>query len=486
MNSHSLLKQFFRQPSGLYLLAFGELWERLTYYGTQTILVLYLTKIFHFSDDTSYALYGAYAVFAYSMPVLGGTLADRLLGIRQSIIIGALLLIAGNLLLVVQQPGYFYLGLALSVCGTGFYKPNSTSLVGTLYNREDQQQETGFTLFYIGMNIGATLGPLFYGLAALFNWSYGFIFSALGILLSLIAFLRCSNPTLGKAPHPALLQKKIFLNLTLRPFLLLSIAACCVLISVLFSYPTLMGSLLILFASGILLILILYALKRDALERKQIFAVLIALSFVIFFFSASLQVGSSINLFINRDVNKIIFGWNIPTLFFSSLYPFFVILTAPLLAMLWQYFAKHQKPISVANKLFFSLVAISLAFVCFNLATLSNYNSLYHGSLWWIVVGNLLLGIGEACLMPALLTAVNQAAPANLRSTMMGVLFLFIAVSGYLSGVIAKFSSHDSSNILAVSRNIYGVMFLKISAFTALVAIFLWLITPWLNRMLQK
>ena len=177
------------QPRGFYVLSFGELCERFSYYGAQTLLVLYLTTKFSLTDDKSYSLYGAYAAFSYALPVLGGLLADRLLGLKKTLIIGGLFLIAGNLLMSIPHLNAFYAGLSLTACGIGLYKPNSSSMIGKLYGVQDDRRESGFTLFYIGMNIGATISPFVYGLAGKWGYHYSYLFSAAILFVGWIFFL---------------------------------------------------------------------------------------------------------------------------------------------------------------------------------------------------------------------------------------------------------------------------------------------------------
>ena len=176
--------------SRLYLLTLGEFWDRFSYFGTLTILVLYLTSFFLFQDNKSYLLYGVYIAFCFVTPVLGGILADRVIGSNKAVVFGAIFLIIGNLVLIIPSLHYLYLGLALTICGTGLYKPACTSLIGATYQKESKRKDSAYTFFYAGMNLGAVFGSVSYGIIFhFFGWHYVFLVSAIGISIALVLYL---------------------------------------------------------------------------------------------------------------------------------------------------------------------------------------------------------------------------------------------------------------------------------------------------------
>src|SRR3989338_259798 len=191
----SVLKRNFmealaRQPKGFYILVMIEVWDRLTYYGIQSVLVIYLANRLLVSDVSAYAIYGIYSTLAFSMPILGGFLADKFLGYRYAIIVGMVLNFLAGIILVKENIPYLYFGLATVVSGIGLLKANSASLLGTLYAERDIRKESGFTLFYMGMNVGVILGPLIYGfLAVEWGWQYAFMVGSVGAVISLIVFV---------------------------------------------------------------------------------------------------------------------------------------------------------------------------------------------------------------------------------------------------------------------------------------------------------
>jgi POT family proton-dependent oligopeptide transporter len=469
-----------QQPQGFYVIAFGELCERFSYYGAQTLLVLCLTKVFLLNDGLSFSLYGAYATFAYALPVLGGLLADRLLGLKQTIIIGGLLLIIGNLFMAAQQLNSFYIGLALTACGTGLYKPNSTSLIGKLYSGEDAKRDSGFTLFYMGMNIGATLSPFIYGFTKQWGYQHGYLISAFLLLVSWLLFLI-------KNYRNKLIIQQIQINSQKQCLAYLLIFVVVGLVGLLFLYPMLLNNFLLVFAVAALAILFLTAFKREKTERNRLLGLLILGLFGMCFFAASLQVGSSINLFIDRDIYRTLWSWQIPTIMFTSLYPLAVIIVAPFMAIIWSYLANRNKEPTVSVKLGIGLLLAGIGFVCFMAAALSSeQTTMGYLPIMWILLGNLALGTGELCLMPAMFSAISRLAPEDLKSTMMGVWFLFIAFGGYLSSVAAKLSTHQSVAISPfLSDAIYSHAFVKVSIAAFLIAGLLFTLTPWIKSLMK-
>ncbi len=467
-----------KQPKGFYAIAFGELCERFSYYGAQTLLVLYLTTKFFLNDDKSFSLYGAYAAFSYALPVLGGLAADRLLGLKQSIIIGGLLLIVGNILMGIPTLNCFYIGLGLTACGIGLYKPNSSSLIGKLQNgTSEKSYEDRFTLFYLGMNIGATISPFIYGLVKYWGYQYGYFISAILLFISWLWFVLKNYPTINKVDT----LFKLSANCLGYGLIVVVI----VLVNILFLFANLMDTFLGVFAVITLTLLMIMICKRESKERNRLFALIMLSIFGMGFFAASLQLGSSINLFIQRDVYRVVWGWRIPTLMFMSLYPFAVVVFAPIITLGWRFLEKltHVPP-SPPFKISISLLLGGVAFLCFVFSAMgSEYNTVSHLPIMWIVLGNLSLGAGEVCVIPVMLSTISRCAPADVQSTMIGIWYLFIAFGGYLSGLAAKI---DIMGSILTSTSIYAHAFLKISLAMFLLALLLFFLTPVIKSFLQK
>lgn len=257
-----------KQPKGFYSLTFNELCERFSYYGAQTLLVLYLTTQFYLDDNKSYSLYGAYAVFSYALPVLGGILADRLLGIKQSLIVGGIFLILGNLLMTIPKTNSFYVGLALTACGTGLYKPNTASLVGKLYRGENSKNlGTGFTLFYLGMNMGATASPFVYGVVKHWGYQYSYLVSAILLFVGWTVFL-------VRKRHIIQLTETRF-DFKKTGFAYILVILVVVIVNLMFFYPLLLNNFLLIFAASIIIWLMITSFKREKIERNRLLALLI-------------------------------------------------------------------------------------------------------------------------------------------------------------------------------------------------------------------
>ena len=465
------------QSRSLYILTFGEFWDRFSFFGMLTIMVLYLTKTFMLSDDKSYVLYGIYLTLSFALPVAGGLFADRIIGLRKALIIGAILLIAGNILLTIHNINTFYYGLAITICGTGLYKASCTSMIGLLYpNKDITRREAGFTFFYAGMNIGAVLGAIVYGLVAHeLGWSTCFIFSAVGIFIGLITFLININP------QPALLTTALK-----NTFIYIAIGLVCFFIGILFILPYIFNDFLLLFSIIILLMLITLLVKQKPSTRYSIFALLIITAFCMFFFAASLQVGSSITLFLQRDVNRILFGWQIPTIVFSSLNPLFVVIMAPVFILIWKFLARYNKEPSSLLKLFYGLTLASISFIVFMFSAISSANNGHYLPLLLIVFAYLLLGAGEICLSPAILSTISRFSPRNLQGTMMGIWYLSLAFGGYFSGILARISDQSVTQISKVfSIHIYSHTFIIIALITFSMAILLLILSPLIKAMLK-
>lgn len=466
-----------KQPNGLYFLFFSELWDRFSYYGIQSILVLYLTKTFSLTDSHTYALYGVYTALAFSTPVLGGYLADRFLGYQKAICYGLILMAIGNIILLLPGTLTFYLGLSMVIAGIGLFKANNAALLGTLYQQDDARRESGFTIFYMGMNIGAILGPLIFGFIALhFGWKYGFVLSAIGLLSSLILF------TLGKKifspiKNITILKQELF-NFKQFTFLLTIVLLSIVVINIFFYYPRFFKDMLWLVGIIVLSYVLFIAYKRPAAERNKIIVILILNIFALFFFACQVQVGSSLTLFIDRMVNKDIFGWIIPTAAFSSLQPLFVILTAPLFAPLWNYLEKRHYSFSTISRIIIGLLLGSISFACFAFSAYStHWHTMINVPLVMIVIGNFILGAGELCIGPAMMSAVTYLIPKELQGRLMGMWFLSIAFSSYLGSLLAQFA--DSAKVKSsLSADIYLNSFSTTSLLVFTVAVLLLMLSP--------
>ncbi len=465
---------FFHQPKKLWIISFGTIWDTFSYYGTQTILALYLIKIFHTEQHTSYLIYGAYAAIAFSSPVFGGVIADKWLGSKLTMMTGCLLNIIGNLFLVSFNPYLFSLGLSTALIGSGLFKSNATHLVGTLYQQGHFKKEQGFTLLYIATNIGGTLGPLIYGLVAYsLGWNYAFIGSALGLLISgLLLLSHWRTIDSHEVTTMSITKEKLFIFFP-------GIVAFCVILSFLFYFPNSINPVICsLFAIG-LLYLIAATRRYQAKERQRLIALLLLCFFAMFYFAAGLQIGTTITLFIQQKIQQGVLQLKLPASTFNMLYPLFVLLLAPCFTALWARLKSKGNEINITSKLILGISLAAFGISAFALATISNHLIIV------IVTGYLFLSAGELVITPAAYTAISDLSPAGIKSTMMGAWLLFIAIGGYLSSLLAS-ASHMVAEKLPMIHQDYLGEFLFIALFTFSVAIIVALAKPKLSKMISQ
>lgn len=451
-------------PRGL-LICFGtELWERFSYYGMRALLIYYLTQHFLFSDSRSYAIYGAYTALAWGLPVIGGILADRYLGSRKAVTVGALLLSAGHLLMAIEGPpamerivqgetavirdpayvNFFFLSLALIVSGVGFLKTNISTLVGALYRRDDPRRDAGFTIFYLGINIGAAVSPLLCGwLGQTYGWKYGFGLAGIGMLAGLLLFLWGQRYLYGHAepPDPAKLRERVFLGIS-REWLNYFGAGLMVLAAwQLLSNHEVVGAGLGLFGTVLAAGILYFSFFRcSAEERDRMLVVAVLIAFSIMFWSFYEQMGSSLNLYSDRLVNRSIFGREVQASQLQALPPIFVIVLAPLFSMLWTALGERRLNPNTPVKFSMGLVLIGAAFfmpvIGAELAGSGNKIEL----IWFALVFFLMV-CGELCIAPIAMNMITRLCPKRVVGMMMGTFFLSLSIGSFVAGQLAKLTS---------------------------------------------
>lgn len=423
-----------KHSSLLFTLSYSEAWERFAYYALQMLIVLYSMQYFHFSQEQGFSLYGAFITCAFALPFLGGLVADRLLGYVPTIMFGGVLLFIANILLFIPNLTTFYLGLCFFLLGTGFYKANCTVLVGRLYEPKSHLRERGYTYFYMAMNIGATLGPIVFGIfSEKFGWYVGFIINIFGLFTVSLLF--------GKSFYNLVLLEKNKKKISKKSCLILIIFCSALIFSLFYVLKKSIYFADFLFPPAMILLgfLAWLALKETIRNRQKIFFVIVISFFGMLFFSASFQLGSVLNVFISKNVV------NDPhaSLLMTSLYPLSVIIMAPVMNFIWRSLEKINKEPSEMGKLFIGLSFSIFAFLSFYLSAFVKLHSTI--SVFYSIVGIWCFGIGELALMPAIFTMISEFAPDNLQGTLMGTWFLFIAFAGYLSVVFHNISHHIAS-----------------------------------------
>jgi POT family proton-dependent oligopeptide transporter len=428
--------EFAGHPKGLYMLFFAEMWERFSYYGMRALLIFYLTKHWLFADDKANLIYGAYTSLVYITPVLGGYLADRYLGQRKAVLFGGLLLAIGHSLMAVEGNGgqtdpainVFWAALAFIIVGSGFLKANISVMVGQLYKMTDVRRDGAYTIFYMGINVGAAIGTILVGyLGETIGWGYGFGLAGIGMLAGLVVFVLGKNVLggAGEAPQPLSKNKEF----SLYGIGVGAVAVCWALVQ----YQDVVGGLLAL--SGVLLLgYVLYeTFKLDKEPRERMFAILFLISLNPLFWGLFEQAGGSMNLFTDRFVDRA----GVPASIFQSINPILIMILAPLFAGLWVSLGRRGSEPSAPAKFGLALAQMGIA----NLVLV--YGAEAYGVAAMtpvlLVFGYYLFATtAELCLSPVGLSAMNRLAPTYLASLIMGAWFYMTAVGNFVAGKIGE------------------------------------------------
>ena len=463
MNTSS---DFLGHPKGLFVCFATEMWERFSYYGMRALLILYLTKHWEFTDATSYLIYGAYTSLVYIMPVFGGMLADQILGSKKAVTYGAILLVFGHLGMTVESnEQIFYLSLALIVSGVGFLKPNISTMVGALYEEGDPRRDSGFTIFYMGINIGAFTATLLCGyLGEEIGWAYGFGAAGIGMLLGLFIFLWGQKYLEGLAEPPSNKYMTKVNGISFENWAYISGVVMVLVTWFLVQNSQLVGQLLGGFGVIFIGAWLLYALLKCAPEeRDRLIVVGILILFSLIFWALFEQAGSSLNILTDRGVDRVIFGWEVPASMFQSLNAGFIFTIAPLFALLWVALAKRNMEPSTPIKFSIGIVLVGLGFLAL-VYGMNSSEGLQTGVIW-IVLIYLLHTLGELCLSPVGLSSVTKLSPQRIVGFMMGMWFFASAAGNYVASLIAKGTAGDP--VLKIAERIYfQVMNLPEDTFT--------------------
>ena len=453
-------------PKGLYMLFFAEMWERFSYYGMRALLTLYLVKHWLYSDGSANLVYGAYTSLVYITPVLGGWLADRYLGQRKAVLFGAVLLTVGHFLMAFEGDGsgyendpalnIFWLALAFIIVGSGFLKANISVIVGQLYPRTDIRRDSAYTIFYMGINLGAAAGGIIAGyLGETIGWSYGFGAAGIGMLLGLVVFI-IGKPLLkgrGESPVPAKLKEKVAgINLE---YLLYAVGLVGVaVIWTLIQYQEAVGWILLASGVALLAYVLKEAFKLDSDARDRVFSMIFLILLMPVFWGLFEQAGGSLNLFTDRHVDR----GSIPTTFFQSVNPIYIILLGPLFAGLWQWLASRGIEPSTPAKMGLGIIQMGLAFVVLVWGANSVGSAMV--PVMFIFLFYLLATTGELCLSPVGLSAMNRLSAKHMASLMMAAFFFGTAGGNYVAGFMGSLmgESEDGDMTREAALHVYWTM----------------------------
>lgn len=453
-------RSFFGHPRGLGLLFMAEMWERFSYYGMRALLVLYLVNSLQWDKARAASLYGTYTMLVYLTPLIGGYIADRYLGTHRSLIIGGIIIASGHFVLAFPGMQAFYIGLGLVVIGTGFFKANVSTMVGQLYEKGDSRRDSGFTFFYMGINTGGMLGPLVCGFLAQndrFGWHYGFAAAGVGMVLGLIMYVTQKKkflgnigdtPTGGRMAVAATAGEKSDDRSTINGMIGVVVGGV---ISWLVS-----GSVLgVIVGATIGASLAISVLGTQGEERNRVIALFIVAFFVVFFWAAFEQAGSSMNLFADKFTDLQAGSFAIPSSWFQSVNSLIIILFAPVFAALWIGLGKRNLEPSTPLKMSIGLAFIGLGFLFLAIGG-GRADTGIKVSPLWLVGAYLLHSWGELCLSPVGLSYVTRMAPIKFASLLMGVWFLANAAANKVAGFLAGYTPLPGEAPAAVQSGLGG------------------------------
>lgn len=418
---------FFGQPRGLMFLFLIEMWERFSYYGMKALLILYLVDAQRWSVSRAANLYGNYTALAYIAPLLGGYLADRFLGSRRSLVWGGIVIALGHFTLALQSTATFYIGLGLVIVGTGLFKPNVSTMVGQLYLPQDQRRDAGFTIFFMGISVGAFFAPIACGyLAQRVGWNYGFAAAGIGMVFGLGLYLwgrKRYLPGIGY-PAAAVLREEHA------------------------------------------------KIPSTPQDRRKIAAVLLVVILTIPFWACYEQIGSSLSLFADHHIARNLGRFVIPASWFQSINPVVILLFAPVLAFLWEYLRKKDREPAAPSKMAVAYLLMAVGFVFATSAGFRSETGLLVSPLWFVGT-DLFRSWGELLLSPVGLAYVTKVAPARYGSRLMAAWFLAEGLGNKLAGSLAAYSG------VVRAGHFYAIfVIIAIVSMVALIAII-----PLLNRL---
>ena len=482
-------KQTMGHPSPLWMLFMSEFWERFAFYGIRWALVLYIVSQFHGGDPSGQApanlTYGSYLALVYAGAIFGGYIADRVIGYQRSILLGAVFMAAGLFAITFPDPNIFKVGLATIIVGNGLFKPNISTMVGKLYGADDPRRDSGFTIFYMGINAGAFIAPILTGILA--NQVFGsegapaykvvFICAGIGMLISLVWFWfgRRQLQGIGRPPAEAPGKQRVayvaigaLLTIPLVYFLL-AVGA-----------QALQWVLTALFI-GLAGMLLREGFSNGAVARDKVFAMLIIFAFNILFWMFFEQAGSSFTFLAEEIVNRNLGGWTFPTAWFQSVNSIAIIALAPILAWVWVAMARKNVNPSIPRKFGLGLIFNGLAFLLLMVALGSMVDVDNKIPFWTLFMVYVIQSIGELCLSPIGLSMVTKLAPLRLVGLGMGGWFLSTGIGNNLSGIFASHVSGETGMTTTSALSGYTFGFWSLLG----AGVLLFLIAPLIQKLMH-
>ena len=501
-----------RHPKGIYFVFTTAMSERISYYGMRAIFTLYLIKALLMDKELASAIYGNYTGLVYLTPLIGGYVADRYWGMRKSILLGAILMLTGQMLMFFSALYYqtaaiahplMYTGLAALIFGNGFFKPNITAMVGSLYEPGDRRLDSAYTIFYMGVNTGAFIAPLLCGFLgdtgnpADFKW--GFLAAAIGMFLSLIVYITLKNKFLigpngeqlglvaaGKNHVSEKTTIKKSASEQVKSFSLWALAAG-ILAFVFYSY--LDFDVIGTFIFTMSLILPAYVISDPSLskiEKQRIAVIYIIAFFVIFFWAAFEQAGASLTYFADEQTDRNIFGWTIPASYFQSFNPVFVVAFAPLFSWLWLRLGnRNMEPASpIKQSLGLLFLSLGYLFIAFGVKGLEPSTKV---SIMWLTGLYFIHSMGELMLSPIGLSMVSKLAPVRFASLLMGIWYLSFAAANKFAGILSGLypEAGKAKQFMGFPITDLNDFFMLFVYMSGAAAILLFLLSKWLQKLMH-
>ena len=451
-------RQLLGQPIGLANLFLTEMWERFTFYGMRAILVLFLVDQvasggLGIDDKTATAIYGLYTAAVYLVALPGGYIADRVIGAQQAVLVGGVLITLGNLMLgLAGGTTGFYLGLVVIIAGVGLLKPNISAIVAGLYPEGGARRDAGFTIFYMGINLGAFIAPLIVApVAATWGWSAGFLCAAGGMALGVVQFLTTRHGLNGAGATPTLPAGTApNWKPTLIGVAVLAAAVAAVALGLVRVNPVTLAAVTGVAIAAMAVLYFAWILLfggLDAVEKKRVGAIIVLFIACAAFWSGFEQAGSSMNLFAERYTDRLIGSFELPAGVFQSLNPVFILLLAPLFSALWVSLGKRNLDPSAPVKFGLGLIIMGSGFLMlFQAAEIVAAGM--KAAPYWLILTYLLHTMGELCLSPVGLSNITKLAPARYVGQMMGIWFLATSLGNLLAGLIA--GEFDAENVASM------------------------------------
>lgn len=468
--------QWFGHPIGLFVLFFTELWERFSYYGMRGILVLFLVAQasgenpgFGWSEENALALYGWYTMLVYVASIPGGLLADRLLGQKRSVMLGGLLLCVGHGILAVEAEWAFFTGLGLIILGVGCLKPNISTMVGGLYRPGDDRRDVGFTIFYIGINVGAFLASLIVGWVGVqYGWHYGFGLAGIGMLFGQAVYMYGQKylEGVGEVPTKQDTGEANFFGEVFkrRNSLIATLVISAIGVYVIFAGSLGYGLLSIFLALAVGVSIVFYQ-DSNPVERDRLMVTFLSFLIIITFWGAFEQAGGLMNLYAQQKTDRMLGGFEVPAPWFQALNPMYIILFGTPVGLFWLWWKRRGREGSSLFKMAVGVIIMGWGFLFMTGASME-YAAKGESAMYWLVLAYLLHTIGELCASPVALSFITKLSPARYVSFMMGFYFAATGLGNKVAGALGE-AAQSAGDLqiftgIAIFCTIFGLLVLAI------------------------